>query len=60
MKDYTFGFKTFILGRYGSLLIALILLMVMQPAVDTQLGKYLLEIPVSYTHLTAADDVSTV
>ena len=32
MKYYTFGFKTFIF-----------LLMVMQPAVDTQLGKYLLE-----------------
>lgn len=44
MKHYTFGFKSFILGRYGSLLIALILLMVMQPTVDTQLGKYLLEI----------------
>jgi voltage-gated potassium channel len=43
MKYYTFGFKTFILGRYGSLLIALILLMIMQPTVDAQFGKYFLE-----------------
>ena len=43
MKYYTFGIKTFVLGRYGSLLVALILLMVMQPTVDSQFGKYLLE-----------------
>jgi hypothetical protein len=43
MNVPAFGIKTFIFGRYGSLLIALILLMVMQPTVDTQLGKYLLE-----------------
>ena len=43
MNLYTLNLKLFILGRYGSLLVALILLMVMQPTVDTQFGKYLLE-----------------
>jgi hypothetical protein len=43
MNVQLFGIKTFILGRYGSLLVALILLMVMQPTLDTELGKYLLE-----------------
>jgi hypothetical protein len=43
MNVHAFGIKTFFFGRYGSLLTALILLMVMQPTVDTQLGKYLLE-----------------
>ena len=35
--------KVFIFGRYGSLLIALLLLMLLQPTVETALGKYLLE-----------------
>lgn len=43
MNVHAIGIKTFFFGRYGSLLTALILLMVMQPTVDTQLGKYLLE-----------------
>lgn len=44
MKDHVFGIKTFIFDRYGSLLITLILVMVLQPVVNTSLGKYLLEI----------------
>ncbi len=43
MKVYVLNIKTFLFGRYGSLLIALILVMALQPTVDTQLGKYLLE-----------------
>jgi len=43
MKVYVPGVKTFIFGRYGSLLIALLLLMLLMPAVDTAIGKGLLE-----------------
>lgn len=35
--------KLFAFGRYGSLLIALLVLILLQPLVGTQLGKYLLE-----------------
>lgn len=37
------GIRGFIFGRYGSLLIVLVLLMLMQLTVDTTVGKYLLE-----------------
>ena len=37
------GIKNFIFGRYGSLLLALVTLMLMQLTVDTTVGKYLLE-----------------
>jgi len=43
MKVYIPGIKTFIFGRYGSLLIALVLLMLLQMTVNSQLGRYLLE-----------------
>jgi hypothetical protein len=43
MNFHALGIKSFVLGRYGSLLIALVLLMIMQPTVDAQFGKYLLE-----------------
>ena len=43
MKVQTLGFKSFILGRYGSLLVTLILLMLLQPTISTVVGKYLLE-----------------
>ncbi|MCK4509760.1 MAG: hypothetical protein KAU27_14525 [Desulfuromonadales bacterium] len=44
MKMYVPGIKTFILGKYGSLLVALVTLMVLQPTIDTTIGKYLLEV----------------
>jgi len=37
------GIKNFFFGRYGSLLLALVMLMLMQLTVDTTVGKYLLE-----------------
>lgn len=43
MKDHILGVRLFIFGRYGSLLIALLLVMLLQPIVDTIVGKYLLE-----------------
>jgi len=43
MKVYLPGIKSFILGRYSSLLIVLILLILLQPSVKTDLGKYCLE-----------------
>ncbi len=44
MKIHVPGVTTFIFGRYGSLLIALILLMLLQPLAETVAGKYLLEV----------------
>ena len=43
MKVHVPGVKTFIFGRYGSLLVALLLLMLLQPTADTAIGKGLLE-----------------
>jgi len=43
MNIQALGIKNFIFGRYGSLLLALVILMLMQPTVDTTVGKYLLE-----------------
>ena len=37
------GIKNFFFGRYGSLLLALVMLMLMQLTVETTVGKYLLE-----------------
>ena len=52
------GIKNFIFGRYGCLLLALVMLMLMQLAVDTTIGKYLLEvtfIAVLFTGLRATE-----
>ena len=38
------GFRFFMLGRYGSLLLTLVVLMLLQPTVDTLVGKYLIEV----------------
>jgi hypothetical protein len=43
MKIPWSDFKKFIFGSYGSLLVALLLVIILQPAVDTLVGKYLLE-----------------
>jgi hypothetical protein len=43
MNIQVLGIKNFIFGRYGSLLLALVMLMLMQLTVDTTVGKYLLE-----------------
>jgi len=43
MNIQALGIKNFIFGRYGSLLLALVMLMLMQLTVDTTIGKYLLE-----------------
>lgn len=43
MKITLSEIKTFVFGRYGSLLLALVVLMLLQPSVETTLGKYLLE-----------------
>jgi len=43
MKLYVPGIKTFILGRYGSLLLTLACLIIFQPFVVTAVGKFLLE-----------------
>lgn len=44
MKVSALKVEFFIFGRYGSLLIALVLLMLLQPTLDTTVGKYLLEV----------------
>ena len=43
MNIQALGIKNFIFGRYGCLLLALVMLMLMQVTVDTTVGKYLLE-----------------
>lgn len=43
MRIHLPGLKTLFLGRYGSLLVSLILLIILQPSAETLLGKYLLE-----------------
>lgn len=43
MKIQLPALKVFIIGRYGSLLFALVVLILLQPTVDTQIGRYLLE-----------------
>lgn len=52
------GIKNFFFGRYGTLLLALVMLMLMQLTVDTTVGKYLLEaifIAVLFTGLRAIE-----
>ena len=44
MKIFIPGVRTFIFGRYGSLLICLVLVMILQPTIDTQIGKLFLEV----------------
>jgi len=44
MKIFIPGVKTFIFGRYGSLLVCLVLVMILQPTIDTQIGKLILEV----------------
>jgi hypothetical protein len=44
MKVIIPGLQTFIFGRYGSLLAFLILAMLLQPFVDTRIGKLVLEV----------------
>jgi hypothetical protein len=44
MKLYVPGIKTFILGRYGSLLLVLIGLLIFQPVVETFVGRALIEV----------------
>lgn len=44
MKLYIPGIKTFILGRYGSLLLILACLIIFQPFVVTAVGKFVLEL----------------
>lgn len=44
MKIFIPGVKTFIFGRYGSLLICLVLVMILQPTINTQIGKLILEV----------------
>ena len=36
--------KTFISGRYGSLLACLLFVMILQPTIDTRIGKFILEL----------------
>jgi voltage-gated potassium channel len=43
MKVHVPGLKTFIFGRYGNLLLVLLVLLLLQPTIHTVLGKYLLE-----------------
>lgn len=43
MKIHVPGLKTFFFGRYGSLLLTLFVLLLLQPTVSTLFGKYLLE-----------------
>ncbi len=43
MKAQVPRLENFVTGRYGILLITLVLLMLLQPTVDTTIGKYLLE-----------------
>jgi hypothetical protein len=44
MKLYVPGIKTFILGRYGSLLLILFCLIIFQPFIETMIGKILIEL----------------
>jgi len=44
MKLYVPGIKTFILGRYGSLLVILVFLIISQPFVETAIGRVLIEL----------------
>jgi len=44
MKIYVPGFRTFILGRHGSLLLVLVALLIIQPFVETFVGKVLIEV----------------
>jgi len=44
MKIFIPGVRTFIFGRYGSLLVCLVLVMILQPTIDTQIGKLILEV----------------
>ena len=44
MKLYVPGFRTFILGRYGSLLLVLVSLLIIQPFVETLVGMVLIEV----------------
>ncbi len=44
MKLFVPGIKTFILGRYGSLLVILVCLIIFQPFVANPVGKFLLEV----------------
>jgi len=43
MKLYMPSIRTFILGRYGSLLLILLCLFIFQPLVDTLGGRFLIE-----------------
>ena len=43
MRIHVPGLKTLIFGRYGSLLLVLLVLLLLQPTVDTAVGKGLLE-----------------
>lgn len=43
MKISIPGVKTFIFGRYGGLLLCLLLVMILQPTIDTPIGKLVLE-----------------
>lgn len=44
MKVFIPGVKTFIFGRYGSLLACLVFVMILQPTIDTLIGKLILEV----------------
>lgn len=44
MKLYVPGIKTFILGRYGSLLLILLCLIISQPLVETRIGQFFIEV----------------
>ena len=58
MKVFLPGIKVIIFGRYGSLLACLLLAMLLQPFLDTQIGKLVLEfffIAVLFAGLRAID-----
>jgi len=44
MKITIPGVKIFIFGRYGGLLLCLLLVMILQPTIDTRIGKLVLEV----------------
>ncbi|MGD9018632.1 MAG: potassium channel family protein [Desulfuromonadales bacterium] len=44
MKIAIPDFKALFLGRYGSLLACLLFMMILQPTIDTQIGKFILEV----------------
>ena len=44
MRVWIPGIRTFMFGRYGSLLLVLFVLLVLQPTVETMIGKALLEV----------------